>query len=126
MSDYDDDEEEIKEFFDILLLSGALEIDSVDENGEPHYIFTEKCKELFPDLYAYHIGHIDDLTFSLWQLDVLDLKITEDTTYVSFRKKNYENYLLVKDDLTEEQLHFLDFLMDKNMRDIAEKYLNDD
>jgi len=125
VSNYDE-EEEINNFFDMLLLSGAIEIDSIADNGEPSYVFTDKCKDLFPELYAYHLSHVDDITFSLWQLDVLDLNVAQENTYVSFRKKNYENYLLIKDDLTEEQLHFLNFLMDKNMRDIAEKYQNDD
>jgi hypothetical protein len=95
---------EADELIDALIEAGALESTGIDKHGDIVYRITEKCKDLFPDLYYEHMKQTDDLSFSLWQKEVLEIKFSEDgTVYVSMTPENYLKYLEIEDDLSEEE-----------------------
>jgi hypothetical protein len=66
------------ETIEYLMSIGALEFDSVGEEGEPRYKFTEKARELVPDLYKEHMKDFNVLVFSLWSKDFIDVVFDED------------------------------------------------
>lgn len=121
---FEPNEEEIDELFNTMLAIGALEIIDIDDDNEPIYRVTEKCKDLFPEFYAMHQETVNQLTFELWKLGVVDIVFFDDETRVSFRKHNLEKFLELEDTLSEEQISIVDTLMEKNLRDHAKKYLD--
>jgi hypothetical protein len=119
----DDEEEAVDEIFEMLLNLGAIELMSIDGDGEPVYRITEQCKEILPDLYYMHKNEVDEITFSLWQLGVVDINIGEKEDTVSFREHNLKKFLELEDSLTQDEIDIVNILMDKNMRDSAKKFL---
>lgn len=112
----DDDDARIQEIFRILEETGCLIWFGLDKNGEPVYRLTEKCKEVFPDLYAMHTADINRVANELWQLGVVDLIFNEgDSDRVTFTANNYQRYIKVKDKLTEEQRNFLDVIVSESL-----------
>jgi hypothetical protein len=120
MDDYDNE----TEFIDSLVEIGALEIISIDSNGEPVYKVTSICKDVFPELYKSHIEDVNQLAFELWLLDVVDIDFSEEGEKVSFRQHNHKKFLEKESTLTKEQVGLVNVLMDKNLRDMAQKYLD--
>jgi hypothetical protein len=120
---YEEEEEAVDDIFEMLLSMGAVELMSIDENGEPIYRITELCKEILPDLYYMHKHEVDEITFSLWQLGVVDVTIGEENDMVSFRKHNLDKFLELEDTLSDDQIQIVSILMDKNMRTSAKKFL---
>ena len=121
---FEPNEEDIDELFNTMLAIGALEIIDIDDDNEPIYRVTEKCKDLFPEFYAMHQENVNQITFDLWKLGVVDVVFFDDETRVSFRKHNLEKFLELEDTLTEDQIAVVDTLMEKNLRDHAKKYLD--
>lgn len=121
---FEPSEENLDEIFEMMLMVGALEINGIDENNEPIYRVTEKCKDIFPEFYAMHQETVNQITFDLWKLGVVDITFFDDETRVSFRKHNLERYLELEDTLSDEQISVVDTLMTKNLREHAKKYLD--
>jgi hypothetical protein len=121
---FEPNEEDIDELFNTMLAIGALEIIDIDDDNEPIYRVTEKCKDLFPEFYAMHQENVNQITFDLWKLGVVDVVFFDDETRVSLRKHNLEKFLELEDTLTEDQIAVVDTLMEKNLRDHAKKYLD--
>ena len=64
MDDYDIENAVI----DKLILEGALEIGGIDvENGEILYNFTNKLKEIMPELYNEHLNFVNSEIMWLWE-----------------------------------------------------------
>jgi hypothetical protein len=101
----------------MLVDEGALEIISIDEDGEPIYKVTEKCKEIFPELFYSHISEVNNIAFDLWNLGVIEIQFNEENHRVSFTKENFIKYVELKDTLTEDQINFLNAIIDKNILD---------
>ena len=108
---------EVDEIIYSLIQAGALELTSMDKDGDPIYRITEKCKDLFPDLYYEHMKETDDITFSLWQKNLVEINFSDDTNYIRMTPENYLNYLNVKEELTEEEESVLFILINKNILD---------
>jgi hypothetical protein len=121
---FEPSDENLDEIFEMMLMVGALEINGIDENNEPIYRVTEKCKDIFPEFYAMHQETVNQITFDLWKLGVVDITFFDDETRVSFRKHNLERYLELEDTLSDEQISVVDTLMTKNLREHAKKYLD--
>jgi hypothetical protein len=66
-----------KELIEHLIEIGALEFVYVDEDGESIYKFTKKAKELVPDIYNEHMKDFNNLIFSLWMKDIIDVIFDE-------------------------------------------------
>lgn len=125
MSEDDPYEERADIAIEMLLEQGALEVMSIDENGEPVYRITPKCREVFPEFYYAHIQEVNQISFDLWQLGVVTIVFSEDGERISFNKENYEKFLEIESTLTQEQKGIVNVLMDSNMRTYASKFLTD-
>lgn len=122
MSEDDNNEnepdEEVENMIDFLIESGALELTSVDKNGDPVYRITSICKDLFPELYYEHMKNADDTSFELWQKGLLEIAFAEDgTNYVTMSAENYLKYLEIADQLSEDEESLMFVLINKNILD---------
>ena len=115
--DFDDDGRS-EEIFEILINTGALEIMGYDHQGDPVFRFTEKCKDVFPELYAMHQSEVNNTANELWQLGLISLNFTDEDMTVTITPDNYSNLKNYEGDLTEEHLNFLQSLVvRRNMDD---------
>ena len=79
-------------------------------NGEPTYVITPKCADIFPEFYKYHNEMLSQTANELWQMGVIELVFTMDGETVMFNKKNYKKLKEVIDILSKEQVDFLEAL----------------
>lgn len=121
---FEPSDESLDAVFEMMLMVGALEIIDIDDDNEPIYRVTDKCKDIFPEFYAMHQENVNQITFDLWKLGVVDITFYDDETKVSFRKHNLDKFLELEETLTVEQIAVVDTLMTKNLRDHAKKYLD--
>lgn len=68
----DDKEQKI---IDMLVLSGALEMSGISESGEILYNFTNKLKEVMPDLYEEHMNFVNSEMMALWEKGFIDIDL---------------------------------------------------
>lgn len=73
-----------------LLDKGAVEFKGFDENNEPLYSFTEKLKEVNPQLYALHNEMISIEVMTLWEKGFVDMDLLEDNPTVKLTKKSFD------------------------------------
>jgi hypothetical protein len=112
------EEEEVDGMIDFLIESGALELTSIDKNGDPVYRITSICKDLFPDLYYEHMKQADDTSFALWQKGLLEISFGENgTNYITMSAENYLRYLDIADELSEEEESLMFVLINKSILD---------
>lgn len=121
----ENDDEQVDEMFNQLLELGALQLISINDDGEPIYRVTEKCKDIFPELYYMHKEEVDEITFSLWQLGIVDISLGDAPANdsFSFNKNNLDTFFELEHTLTEEQIQVVDVFMSKEMREKARKLL---
>ena len=111
-------DEEVEDIIDFLIETGALELTSIDKNGDPVYRITSICKDLFPDLYYEHMKQADDTSFALWQKGLLEISFAEDgTNYITMSAENYLRYLDTADQLSEDEESLMFVLINKNILD---------
>jgi hypothetical protein len=111
-------DEEVEDMIDFLIASGALELTSIDKNGDPVYRITSICKDLFPDLYYEHMKNADDTAFALWQKGLLEIAFAENgTNYITMTAENYLRYLDTADQLSEDEESLMFVLINKNILD---------
>jgi hypothetical protein len=116
--DTNEPEEEVEDIIDFLLETGALELTSIDKNGDPVYRITSICKDLFPDLYYEHMKNADDTAFALWQKGLLEIAFAEDgTNYITMTAENYLRYLDIADQLSEDEESLMFVLINKSILD---------
>jgi hypothetical protein len=116
--DTNEPEEEVEDIIDFLIETGALELTSIDKNGDPVYRITSICKDLFPDLYYEHMKNADDTAFALWQKGLLEISFAEDNTnYITMSAENYLRYLDIADQLSEDEESLMFVLINKNILD---------
>ena len=71
------------DYIDSLILAGALEVNGVDsETGMFTYAFTDKAKEIAPDLYELTQQAFQDMVKVLWSKGFLSMDITESNPMV--------------------------------------------
>ena len=119
----DSEDSRVADIFQLLEETGALVMTGLNRNGEPVYRFTEKCKEIFPELYEFHKAEINSTANELWQMGVVDVIFKESTFSVGFTNQNYQTYLEVKDQLTEEQKDFLEVVIGFSLQHLADMEL---
>ena len=69
-----------------------------------------KCEDVFPEFYAFHFQMMNTTANELWQMGVIEMSFTMRGESVVFNRGNYERLKEVIDDLTEEQITFLEAL----------------
>lgn len=68
---------EDNEMIEQLILSGALEVAGIDmETGEPLYNFTDKLKDVNPELHNEMSTYFSRETMALWQYGFISMDIT--------------------------------------------------
>lgn len=71
-----------------LILNGALEVSGVDiDTGEMLYNFTDKLKDVSPDLFKDMSDYISTETMALWAEGFLDINIMEPNPVVRITEK---------------------------------------
>lgn len=71
-----------------LILSGALEVSGIDiDTGDMLYNFTDKLKDISPELFKDMSNYISTETMFLWAEGFLDIDVTEKNPMVRLTKK---------------------------------------
>jgi len=88
-----DDEELANLTIEKLILDGALEIGGIDtENGEILYNFTNKLKDVMPELYNEHLNFVNAEIMYLWERGFLSIEdFTEENPRVRVTDKAHNN-----------------------------------
>jgi hypothetical protein len=74
-----------------LILSGALEISGIDiDTGEMLYNFTDRLKDVSPELFKDMSDYISTETMSLWSEGFLDIDVTETNPIVRLTAKAFD------------------------------------
>ncbi len=74
-----------------LILNGALEVAGMDmDTGEMLYNFTDKLKEVNPELYKDMSDYISTETMALWADGFLDIDVTEKNPLVRLTEKAFD------------------------------------
>lgn len=98
-----DNDEEANAIIEHLLETGAMEVLGFDEPSNSFtYKITEKCKEIYPDLYDAHFSYVGDLAMDMWQKDLVDIIFTESGPTIGMTVEQFdyakENMHLLTDD----------------------------
>lgn len=94
------------EIFDMLLLSGAIEVSSIDPiSGEFLYSMTDKMNELMPELYEEHMNEVNNHIMALWEDGFLKIDLFDTNPMVLLTEKAFDLKELLKMDL--ESLEYL-------------------
>ena len=80
------------ESIDSLILAGVVEVAAVDtETGEFLYSFTDKFKEIMPELYEIHINYIHNEVMYFWEKGLVHIDdITSENPVVSLTEKAFD------------------------------------
>jgi hypothetical protein len=86
-----------QEVIDKLILSGALQVAGIDsESGDFLYQFTDKLKEVSPELYSEHVNHVNSELMKLWEKGFLDINISDENPIVRLTPKALDESELSK------------------------------
>jgi len=89
-----------------LILSGALEVSGVDiDTGEMLYNFTDRLREVSPELFKDMSDYISTETMFLWAEGFLDIDVTEENPMVRLTEKAFDDSEVSK--LTKEKQYTL-------------------
>jgi len=104
------------ELIDTLILEGALVIQGVSESGEITYTFTEKLRDMAPDLYYGFLEMIHLSIMTLWEKGFVNMDVTLDDPVVTPNEKAFD-----KDNwksLTQSEIQTLDALVRASGREV--------
>ena len=81
-----------EESIDSLILAGVIEVAALDsETGELLYSFTDKFKEMMPELYEIHINYIHNEVMYFWEKGIVYIDdITSKNPIVSLTEKAFD------------------------------------
>lgn len=78
------------DFIDALILNGALEIAAIDmETGEALYKFTDKLKQISPELYETQQAMFHEELMALWEDGFVNLDPMEKNPIVTLTPKAF-------------------------------------
>lgn len=78
------------EYFDELILSGAVQPVSLGDDGEFLYSFSENLEEINPGLHKYLQEEFTRTVMSLWELGFLTMDVTEEDPLISVTDKAFD------------------------------------
>jgi hypothetical protein len=100
-------EPEEQKIIDRLLLENALEVVGIDDsNGEFLYAFTDKIKEVMPELYEDHLNFVNSEIMTLWEKGYLNINFLDENPQVRLAEKALDREELRK--LTTQELWSLE------------------
>ena len=95
MSNFDYEQSAIEQ----LILQGALEVSGIDiETGEPLYNFTDKLKDVNPELHNEYSMYFTRETMALWEHGFLDINLTDANPVVRLTEKAFNTDEIAKMD----------------------------
>lgn len=104
------------ELIDTLILEGALVIQGVSESGEITYTFTEKLRDMAPELYFGFLEMIHLSIMTLWEKGFVSMDVTLDDPVVTPNEKAFDkNSWKV---LTQSEIQTLDALVRASGREV--------
>jgi hypothetical protein len=114
-------EEHLSDLILKLLEMGALEVRGYDDlSNQFIYNLTPKCQELFPELFDEHFRMINEIAFTLWTKELIEMTFDSDGTPM-IMPKDIEYTKSVLSILPEEERFFLQNLLDKYEKDTKER-----
>lgn len=85
-------EDREKEIIEHLVVSGALQMAGVDtETGEILYQFTDKLKDVMPDLYDEHLNYVNSELMRLWEMGFVNMDLMSDNPIVTLSQKAFND-----------------------------------
>jgi len=90
-----------------LIGINAVVLQGLNFEGEPVYLVTEKCKEVFPEFYRTHREELNNTAYDLWALGVIDIVFGDEGEEVIFNSTHVAKLEEVYEDLTVLQIEFL-------------------
>lgn len=80
---------------DKLILSGAVEVAGVDsETGDFLYQFTNKLKDVSPELYHEHVNHVNGELMRLWEKGLIAMDVASDNPIVTLTPLAFDEEIL--------------------------------
>lgn len=80
-----------KEIIEHLVVSGALQMAGVDtETGEILYQFTDKLKDVMPELYDEHLNYVNSELMRLWEMGFVNMDLMSDNPIVTLAQKAFD------------------------------------
>jgi hypothetical protein len=73
-----------------LIENGAIEYVGLNEEGEPVYNFTDKLKDINPDLFNIHQTQLNREVMFLWEQGFLTVDLLEDNPDVGLTEKSFD------------------------------------
>ncbi len=73
-----------------LIENGAIEYAGLNEDGEPIYNFTEKLKDINPDLFNIHQTQLNREVMFLWDQGFLTVDLLENNPDVGLTEKSFD------------------------------------
>lgn len=105
-------EEELSEIISHMVDLGAMEIMGYDSISDQFtYRITEKCKEIYPELYNSHYEAVGEIAQSLWMKDIVDIVFTEGQTIVAVTPEQIEVIKETIDTFDEDERLFLETIL---------------
>lgn len=90
-----------------LILAGALQVAGIDSTtGDMLYQFTDKIKEIYPELYEEHTRYVNSELMRLWEKGFLNIDMTEESPIVKLTIKAFDPEALAT--LTKQDIWALD------------------
>lgn len=112
MENYEASEEEVNSLIEFLIENGALEVLGFDKQSDSFtYKITDKCKELYPELYNAHFSHVGDLAMSLWQNDAIDIIFNDNGPTVGMTVEQFEYAKNNLESFNDDERLFLDAII---------------
>jgi hypothetical protein len=86
------DEEEIDLLMNYLIENEMIEFAGFDSiTNQITYRFTEKCKEILPELVNEHLSFVNEMAFELWQKGYIEIRFDqEDGPMVMLKDIDYK------------------------------------
>lgn len=92
-----------------LILSGAVEVAGVDEGGTLTYKFTDKAKDIAPELYNSYMQEFYSNIMTLWEKGFLSMDITEENPKINIVLSKFtdDNAISELTQKEQESLYFI-------------------
>lgn len=112
MQENEEFDEELTDLIEFLLEEGALEIFGYDSVSDSFtYKITDKCQEIYPELYNTHFEMVNEVAQKLWMDNVIDIIFTQGEAIVAVTKEQFDHIKENINTFEEEERLFLETLL---------------
>ena len=73
-----------------LIENGAIKFAGLNEDGEPIYNFTDKLKDINPDLFDIHQTQLNREVMFLWEQGFITVDLLQDNPDVGLTEKSFD------------------------------------